>query len=360
MSITKRVAWAMIVLGCLLSYLSIVRTFQRGREVMTWPETTCVIHEAKVVEDDEGGTWRLKLRMTHVVDGAVHESSRYDLRHNYVRRGQDSTLGDSLLEAGAVPCYYDPDDPDDAIIDRSPPRLGPLSFLGPGLLIFGLALLIDAAIRRRYLRARQVHLRSWNDPEPGGGYRLRQAPLEILGVAFCTLLALPAASMCYGALTFVSDAGRGYWAVIVFGLITLGFVGLAIAELLGLLGPWVTLEIDEPWIPVGGRKRLRWVLHGVAPAIREVRIRLRAREELLGANGESRTHQLHYLDVARLETSARSGIVELSIPPDTMHTFVSEHHHLIWELEMEVEIAYWPDERSRFELTVGPAEEARS
>jgi Protein of unknown function (DUF3592) len=89
----------------------------------TWQQTTCVVdssREGRTTSKVRGfstETSRVVVRYRYTVDGREYSSERFDFSGG--DRGADADALVTRLAAGArVPCFYDPDEPSEAVLDR--------------------------------------------------------------------------------------------------------------------------------------------------------------------------------------------------------------------------------------------------
>jgi uncharacterized protein DUF3592 len=109
-----------IVLPSLMFYFFFVRPARRVREAKSWRETPCVIVFSAVKEDEtDSGLYTILMTYQYAFAGRTYTSSRYSfsvlatagsiLKKRVTRR---------LAPGTTATCYVNPNDPQDAVIDR--------------------------------------------------------------------------------------------------------------------------------------------------------------------------------------------------------------------------------------------------
>ncbi|HLT37314.1 MAG TPA: DUF3592 domain-containing protein [Enhygromyxa sp.] len=345
--------------GAYFSYDRFVGPLQATRAAERWVETECTIVEARTLkhESDDGTSYELELRYRYPVDGREHEGARYGFYDGYFRRQRtvDGVVA-ALREAGTVPCYRDPESPDRVVIDRSYDPVSTVGSLGLLGILFGIVLVMPTLRPRRRAEPR---IRRWREPDTAAGRWVLERQREGHGIAalLCLVLAISVGGAALALFWLAAETTWIYVPAVAVAVIPLACLAMAIHQLLAAMGPPVVLEVDRPSAPLGGSITAHWSVRGIAP-VREVVFELLGQEHReVGFDPEQPlpTHQTFYEEaIARVQTSARSGVVELAIPAGTMHSFTSEHHRIEWSVRMTVVLDWWPDELSTFTVVVGP------
>ena len=109
-----------VALPSLMFYFFFYRPARRSRVAQSWRKTPCVIVSSAVVEDaTESGVYTIRMSYEYAFGGRIYSSSRYSFSvlATAGRRGKKRVV--SRLAPGTITsCYVNPDDPQDAVIDR--------------------------------------------------------------------------------------------------------------------------------------------------------------------------------------------------------------------------------------------------
>lgn len=130
----------LLVVGLLLS-VSLINAFARDLKVFVWPKTDCSIIWSAIEENPEGSVeeaYRFKVVYRYSVNGWSFSGDRYapDYRGSSHSDAQD--LLSQFSPGARVPCYYNPEDPSYALLERSNPFiLLPLLLVALVLIILG-------------------------------------------------------------------------------------------------------------------------------------------------------------------------------------------------------------------------------
>ncbi len=377
MSATRPTRWFYAVgaglsaVGAILLLAFVVHPFGRMFRAMGYRETECTIASAGVRSwRDAGGDEQHAVDVVYHyrVGREVHESTRYDLWDN--RKGDARTIAGALPAGARVRCYYDPDRPADAVIDRG---LDPLRVIGL-LAILPLALgvhLVRWTWRRRHWsgreRRRQVELL---------GVKPRALALRPLGATLASRLALygflgPALlGLClHDRAGVVGQLARGelslmpaIWVVILLGAAA-AMSALFLHTVMRALGPRFALATVQP-ARRGAPVVLQWRASGVTPSIRRLTLELVGREEAdydrsIGDRTVSGTdaREIHRRELVRLERTGRRrlshGSVTVDIPPFAF-SFDGGYNRVRWVIELAADVAGWADVGEELEIDIAP------
>jgi hypothetical protein len=123
--------------------LSIIPTLYEWRQMSDWHVTQATVTSASLQshQGDDSTTYEATGNYQYRVDGINYNSSRLGISSGADNIGDwhqqmDGTLRNSLREHTPLPVYYNPDQPDQAIVDRQP-RWGLLGFKMIFVLTFG-------------------------------------------------------------------------------------------------------------------------------------------------------------------------------------------------------------------------------
>ncbi len=360
----------LVAFGAVLVVPLVVWPVGRMFRAIGYQETECTILSSRVrawrEDDDEKRAVDVVYR--YQVGRQVLESTRYDLWNN--RKGDARIIVGALAPGSRVRCFYDPDRPADAVIDRG---LDPVAVAGLAALL-PLALGVHLARwtwrRRHWLgreRRRQIEL---------VGVRPRGLALRRLGATLASRLALygllgPAllALALHDRGGVIGQLARGelslmpaIWVVILL-CASVVMSGLFVHTVMRALGPRFALATVQParrGMPVV----LQWRASGVTPSIRRICLRLVGREEAdydrpSGDSSESGTdtreiHRRELVDLSRsMRRSLSHGSVMVELPPFAF-SFDGGYNRVRWVIELEVDVAGWADVLEELELDIAP------
>lgn len=165
--------------------------------------------------------------------------------------------------------------------------------------------------------------------------------------------------------SFASD-GPTPWLLLFmpFALIGLGFLGWALLPLVArvrLASPDVQVSNDAPHIGEGITFTYRQVVKGDVP-VDSLRVHLVFTETARRGDGKNSQTRTHEVVVGRHEEPGRAyragevieRTVSFRIPPDGMHTFITSHNKLQWEIRVRLAVPGWPDFNDAYEIKVQP------
>jgi len=366
--------WGLVVLFAAFTLIGggiflgvFLRPLRQIAESPSWRETECVIEFSRVGrhEGDDSTTYSVDVLYSYEFGGRKYRSSRprifnasssgYAAKRTIVRR---------LPKGTRTTCYVNPRDPQDAVLDRSFPKLIFLGFIPLAFFLIGAAgltrVLSKATLRSDTtpvftvprLEAGPVVLR----PKVGSFGRF-------VGCAFFTVF-------WNGVLSvFLWDAigqwrrGSEPWLETLFltpfVLVGLGCLAGLAHGFLGLFSPRPVLRMTPGSLSLGGSASVDWEISRGSSAIRRLRIYLEGREEITFRRGKSTVTnrqtfaRFDLADVVQPFELSR-GTASFTIPRDTMHSFETPSNKIIWALHVQGEMRLWPDIAEELPLNVRP------
>jgi hypothetical protein len=127
---------------------------------------------------------------------------------------------------------------------------------------------------------------------------------------------------------------------------------------LQLFNPTAQLAIRPAAARLGDTLDVRWEVKGQTSRIEKLRIYVEGREEVTCRRGTSSVTDKNVFATFELvnvgRAGLRSGSMQLKIPEDTMHSFVSRNNKVIWVVQVHGDIPRWPDIKDEFPLTIQP------
>ena len=344
-----------------------------GRTVraLGYNQTECTIDRARLVirrSADGDRDESIAVEYHYQVAGRVYHSQRYDLWDNL--KGDARAIVASLPAGTRVRCFYDPDQPDEAVVDRriDPNRMLVLFALSP--LVAGVQLLRWTWRRRRWQgRERRRHVELL-------GARPRRLALERLGATIASRLMLygilgPALlSLClhdrWGILGQLLRGDLAFWPglwVIILLVTAIGVTALFVHTVMRALGPRFALATVQP-ARRGVPLTLQWRAGGVTPSIRSLSLQLVGREEAdyereIGESTDAGTdtREFHREDLVRLARGDRSQLSHGSCSADLpafAFSFDGGSNRVRWVVVLDADVAGWADVHEELEIDIAP------
>ena len=371
-------------------------------------ETTCKVVEKKVdpVGDEKGVLFQPKVEIEYEVKGRTYGSVwTYDIHHTSLstQKEADAAIG-RFSKSEACPCWYDPADPNIAVLVRGyqwwiwPALLIPASFvvIGAGGLVYT-ALHWGKSAERRAATVQSVSAAELFDlpaaadskyPYIPDGSEITSSPgtrlayrLPLTHSPGWTLFGLLAACIAWnGAVSvFVVTVVRSFfagtpdWPMTLFVLPFLA-VGIALVVVFARLlrraagiGPTLVEISDHPLLP-GNRYRLFLSQSGNL-TLKSIEVSLICEEEAVFLQGTNARTESRGVFRQSLHTGGSTIIrpgepleaeCELPIPAEAMHSFRARHNQVQWKLIVRGEIVGWPSFQRSFPVVVRPATVARA
>jgi hypothetical protein len=394
---------ALLLAGCVAIILGIVWLIvPEWRVNHGFVENTCKVVEKRVVEvkSEKGVFFRPEVKIDYEVQGVTYSPYVYDIHHlTRSTREEAQAAIERFAEQQACPCWYDPVDPNSAVLVRGyqwwiwPALLIPASFvvIGAGGLVYT-ALHWGKSAERRAATVQSVSAAELFDrpaatdakyPYIPDGAEITSSPgtrlayrLPLTHSPGWTLFGLLAACIAWnGAVSvFVVTvvrcflAGTPDWPMTLFVLPFLA-VGIALVVVFARLlrraagiGPTLVEISDHPLLP-GNRYRLFLSQSGNL-TLKSIEVLLICEEEavfLQGTNARTESRGVFWqpLHVGG-GTIIRPGEpleaeCDLPIPAEAMHSFRARHNQVEWKLIVRGEIVGWPSFQRSFPVVVRPA-----
>lgn len=348
-------------------------------QARSWDAKDCEVLSSQVQShsSDDGYTYSIDIEYRYEVDGRTYTSDRYHFMGGSSSGYEGKAEVVERHPPGAVvTCYVDPDDPTQAVLNRSFSwvylfGLFPLLFLAAGVGGFYL-----------WLGTRESSKPSAPSPpstlEPG----FREAPeigpkvLEpsmgpvgkVVGMLFIALFWNGIVSVFVVIVIQAWREGGGFETgcltlfLVPFVLIGLGLIVGVFSSILALANPRPRLVLDPASPRLGDSATLlRWEFTGAVRRMRKLELSLVGKEEARYRRGTN-THTDHHTFYAETvyETvqtmNMRQGSVSVTIPGDQMHSFEASNNEIQWTLTVRGDIARWPDVSEDFPIRIRPAE----
>lgn len=361
-------------------------------------ETRCTLVSKRVAQVETDGLVRYRPEFTirYSIGGQERETTAFEAAEVYMTDEQSCLQKlEDFAQGGSYPCWYDPQDPSHAVVERGYSwyawliPLLPASFVavGVGGLIYLFFTWGKSLEHRTLLGQSNVELfettsthtlRFPTVPDDanttnsaGTTLRYRVPYVPAIGSFFLTALAvLWNAATLWFVWRAIAALVSGEYDSAVYSPLLIPFVAaggylayLAGRGLLVTLGvePTVVELSDHPLLP-GGKYEL-YVAQGGHGQFKNFSVSLVCDEEATfrqGTNSRTHTHRVQTIEVFRREgfaTDRQSPFaerVELRIPEGAMHSFQTRHNAVKWKLLVRAQLHKWPDVEREFSVVVGP------
>ncbi len=342
-----------------------------------WPETECNIisSDVKSHSSSDGTTYSIEVRYSYRVYGRSYEGERYSFftGSSSGRDGKQAVV-DTLEPGSYVPCFYDPEHPESAVIHRGFQwvmlvGLVPLVFVlvgGGG--IYGVLL---GARRKRpkssvktQRGAPAVSFTREAYVESADSLTLRPAVSprgKVIGALFVTCFWNGIVGVFLYQVIGEAQRGSFPWGLSLFltpfVLVGIFLIYLTIYYLLATFNPRPQVTLSRAKIPLGEQIRVDWKFSGTAKRIRKLRLTVEGREEATYRRGTD-THTdkstFYEQELKSTENSFEigTGSVSFHLPENSVPTFASDNNRIVWSLRLRGTIDRWPDVDETFDLSV--------
>jgi hypothetical protein len=344
-----------VVMGAFATARPVVRAVR----ALGWRAVPCTIVDSQV--EHRGKTYAAAVRYRYQVDGRWFEGNRHDFVGASSSRYEHVQSVTERHPAGAnVTCWINPRHPQDSVLER-----GLTLSMWPGLLpVFFVLLAVWGwrAVRRKIVADAESSNKTPVVPP--------QPPPRPASRGYLFVGALIAALFWNGLLSvFLARVLPGLrspdppWfqglLLLPFVIVGLCLFGMAVYRFLALFNPRVSLTVTPNQVPLGGSAEVTWELTGNISHVRGLTITLEGREEAEYRRGTDKvTARSVFRRVTVAEGDAYGGIRRgsalLRVPPQTMHSFSSEHNRIVWSLRLQADVPFWPDVAEELPIVVLP------
>jgi len=365
--------------GMGMLYPVTIKPLIRTIQAQAWTETPCTIISGEVItnSDSDGDTYRPSLTYRYTVQGTEYESNNYQPMSPMSSSGYSSKerIVEQYMEAKDTLCYVNLQNPSEAVLKRGIHpvllfTLFPFPFILVGL--FGMSGKLqgnpnraDGTRKKGGTKQGGFYYESADESTVHTGskeLRPQQKRLfSVIGLIIATVF-WNGIVLIVSIQIFNEQPIPIFPAIFMIPFILIGlliFVGL-IQAILSLFNPVPILTFESYPITLGKPFTLNWKFEGQSSRIGTMKIVLTATESATyrrGTDTYTDTQLFFYEEL--ISTSARfdiaSGSLSFTIPSTMMHTFESSNNNIIWELEVQGDIANWPDISDTFLLLVEPA-----
>jgi hypothetical protein len=344
-------------------------------EAQNWPSISCRIISSQIhtSRSSDGTTYRPDISYTYTLNGQTYTSDSYSFggkvssTYNWAKnRVSQFPVGSNHI------CYVDPQDPQQAVLDRG--YTGEIFFGLMGLpFLLVPVIIIIAAIRSRGSSGK-IKSSAWQpavvpvisaSPSGGlvlqnyGGTRASKAAVFFFIAAFWNGIVL-----AFMVPTFKSSSGLAMIIpglfMIPFVLIGIGLIVAFLAQVGALFNPAIIVALSRDGVRVGESLPFNWEIKGAVSRLNNVKITLEGREEATFRRGtDTVTDKSTFFHAVLVEESRpinARGEAMITIPSGTMHSFEASNNKILWILTFEAPISRWPDVREEWKINVMPQE----
>lgn len=373
--------------GAVAFYFLTIRPLWDVYAAGSWTETPCTIlsSEVETHDGDDGDTYSIEITYEYTSDGQQHTSDRY----HFMGGASSGRAGKAEVVKAHPPgfqtvCYVNPDDPEDAVIERGLTAdmwwgLFPLPFLAVGLggLIFA---------PRLTNKGRSESADSTDQTFPADGSQDQSSlddslvdgddgpltlepetsPAVMFGCALFVALFWNGITSVFVYQAYLShQRGKPEWGLTLF-IIPFVLVGLAIIvgviySFLAMFNPRPTLTLSRGRLPLGSTAKVSWRFSGNASKLQNLTITLKGVEKATYRRGtDTHTDEESFCEQVIFDSPQSyefaSGETEFTIPTDSMHTFEAGNNEIVWSLHVAGDVPMWPDVNATFPISVTPHE----
>ena len=395
--------------GLAIFYFDGLKPYLQKQQAKNWPAAECKITKADTEEHrgDDSTSYTVNFKYTFQVDGQFYSGTRYSFADENGSRREVNRQKAAFPEGSTRECNYNPQDPNDCVLDRTNQDQGwasltlPFIFVAFGALASYLAFFvmgaddeksISGAIKSKKSRAKYGEAKEalgatlgsskvvsdnsadqldaqWNEPlklKPEAS-RLGRA----IGIGIFALLWNGLVSMF---IYFATDGLQNFgWGQIGIGLFMVPFViiGLlmiagAIYSIAAIFNPTVEIALSCGAVPLGGTVDVAWQVEGRFERIKKLKIHVQASQYATYQRGTDTTTDIEVFEKLLVTESTEVtdiafGSTTITIPADSMHTFKAKRNKIKWHVCVLGNIPWSPDVKEDYEFRVTPTKtESRS
>ena len=398
-----------LLIGCgVLVALFATLVIPQWRVNHEFTEGTCTVKNTRVaaINNKEGVLYRPEIEIEYHVEGERYRKWTYDiatardLRSSYSSDEQrQRAVIDSFKRDESRPCWYDPNDPNVAVLVRGYSWWVWLVFVVPvSFIVIGLGGFLCSVLHWGKSAEHRAALAQQASEYESFEFNGRRRP-KFPNVPDDTDVANNPGNTLEFRLPIGTSPGWALFGMLLACLFWNGivsiFVVLAVGAHLDGNPDWLMTLFIIPFVLVGivliviFIRRLL-VTTGIGPTLVEIsahplhpsdqcrlfisqpgRLTFNAIEVLLvceekatyrqGTNTRTETREVYQQEILRCEDfEVHRGLpfetqCELAVPAAAMHSFRSEHNEVNWTVVVKGDVAGWPDYRRAFPVVVQPA-----
>ncbi|MFQ5612976.1 MAG: DUF3592 domain-containing protein, partial [Anaerolineae bacterium] len=360
-----------LLIGSVVACFFVVMALRDVETYFRYEAGGCTITARRIIErqGDDGPTYAPYFEFTvQTIDGRYPAAGYRRMQiFTSVRSGVEATVNRYEI-GGSYPCWYNPDDPTQAVLERGPNwfylfGLVPLVFVGIGLA--GITVSVyrsrrspealappikaDEAVQKllpalRFTPGRYLAIRL----PAQQGHKAKLAGLIIFAVLWNGIT-----YAVMSGLLLASDSPVWVWMLLsVFALVGLAVIFLVVRQILVVLTAGeTTVELSEEPLNPGQTVQLHVAQRG-SMEIQQLQVKLICREKVTYRRGTNVYHdEKSVIDTLLFEqtnfsvhrSSPWQQSLSLTVPADAMHSFKSRNNEITWQAVVKVKVAQAPD-----------------
>lgn len=388
---------AFFLMGIAFAYLAFIRPVLLSRAAQDWPSTPCKILTAEIEthRGDDSTTYSAEFTFQFEVDGKTWVGDQFSfVNSSGGRQAAKHTLKQYPVGSEHI-CYYDPENPEFAVLDRENKNLSyfnlfvPLIFslVGGAIMLAGILgwfkadNSISGSADATKLGSRSSVSSTLGDAiELTGGEQTKEDILDqewsvprklesstprlaaFIGISIFALIW----NGILGAFLFNGFGFKfGFFSIFVilfmvpFFLVGLATIAASGYYFLALFNPKVEVALSSGAVPLGGEVDIAWEINGKVERIKNLSIKIHGTQRVTFVRGTDTVTETSIFELVEIvnvsdPTSIAFGSAVATIPADTMHTFDATNNKVIWSIEVHGEIPYSPDIFESYPFRVTP------
>lgn len=374
--------------GSLIGYYFFLSPWINSLTSGDWKRTECTILSSRVQthDGDDGDTYSVDILYAYEVNGRAYRSSQYSFMTGSSSgySGKKEIVRRYPAGSQAV-CYVNPDDPSEAVLNKS---LGGMAWFAILPLIFmivggvGILYSLFGAKDKRpsYTRSRKrpqtagfsESFKGENADVTGGGMTILKPKYSPWFKVFGSLFAAVFWNGIVGIAVFqcvkgwmTGNGSIGFTIFIsIFVLIGIAIIFGFFHAVLAAFNPKLTITLFSDFICIGDEVSFNWEFKGSANRISRFTLTLTGTEAASyrrGTDTITATHNFYQMVVTEQTNAAfmQRGQGRIAIPGESMHTFKSSNNEIMWVLKAHCDISKWPDTKDDYTISIHPLQEGR-
>jgi Protein of unknown function (DUF3592) len=371
--------------GSVFFYFFTLHPLIKAITAASWPEAQATITKSEVAvdSDSEGTTYQPNIEFEFVIDEQVLRSQTWSTGFAGSNSHSRAQAVVQRFPVGSQhPCYFDPNNPAEAVLDRSY-QLSNL--MGSFALIF---VAVGGAMVWYFFRLRHQQQRirplsptslgaaastrtedarvSSSTPAPwhslGGPKKLRPAHGRLAMFLGTLLMACFWNGISWVGFYHAWQDGQklviAFLSLFVF--IGIALIGACLYKFLQLFNPVVVVAVSNGAPQPGETLDLAWESSGLLRIIKELRLSIIGEEVVTYIRGTSTTTERKVfrrlpLATVLIESEMRFGSISIDLPRDMIHSFEADNNKIVWSVEVHGDIPWWPDVHESMPFAIRPA-----
>ncbi len=348
-----------------------------------WPSTACTILSSQLEEheSDDGSTWSAEITFEYQVNQRRHSSDTWSFFGiNGSKASAQATVRRYPVGSDSR-CYYNPHNPDQAVLSRQfqwSSLLGILFLLFPA---FGVAAIYFAVRGGPTTSFRAGPGSSARSPvsaegkfgpagfasEWDGPRRLKPEATPVTRLVGIGVFAVLWNGFVGVFLYLMWSGNRGVAGpdicfslfMIPFALVGLVVIGAFIHQALALTNPTIEIALSSGAVAPGETLDIAWEMNGNTSRLLNLQIAIEGREQARYTRGTNTcTDKEVFCTIPVADTSDTSempfGERSVVIPAGAVPSLDAPNNKIIWSIRVKGDIPRWPDVSEDFEFRVKP------